>query len=415
MMARPALGWFDAFGVELEYMIVDAAGLSVRPIADELLKREAGELASDVERGPITWSNELVLHVVELKTTDPAPSLAPLPKAFQENVEHVNSLLSLLDARLMPTAMHPTMDPHKEMRLWPHDSEEIYAAFHRIFDCSGHGWANLQSVHLNLPFADDSQFAPLHAAVRLILPLLPALAASSPVADGRITGLADTRLDAYGANARRIPSVAGSVVPEPVFSRGDYEQSILQVIYRDMAAHDPHGILRYEWVNARGAIARFDRNTIEIRVLDMQECPLADVAICAVVVEVLRALSHGRWTDPIEQQRMPTERLAEVLRAVIAQGDRAVIRDGNLLRHFGLSNVDSLTAGELWRHLIEQVGLLDDRDGPWREPLSVILDQGNLSRRITDALGTDASRQHIDDVYRRLCDCLAAGAMFTGA
>jgi gamma-glutamyl:cysteine ligase YbdK (ATP-grasp superfamily) len=311
--------------------------------------------------------------------------------------------------------MHPTMDPHHEMRLWPHDSGEIYAAFDRIFDCSGHGWANLQSVHLNVPFADDSQFAPLHAAVRLLLPLLPALAASSPIAEGRVTGLADTRLDAYGANARRIPSVSGSVVPEPAFSRADYEQSILQVIYRDMAAHDPHGILRYEWVNARGAIARFDRNTIEIRLLDMQECPLADVAICAAVVEVLRVLSHGRWTDPLQQQNMPTEPLAEVLRATIAQGDRAAIRDQSLLQHFGVEKSEPITAGDLWRHLIQQVGLLDDPTAPWRKPLSVMLNQGPLSRRITDALGTDASRQHIDAVYRRLCDCLASGAMFTGA
>ena len=415
MTDSPPLDWFEAFGVELEYMIVDDAGLSVRPIADELLKREAGELVSDVERGPITWSNELVLHVVELKTTDPARELAPLPALFQGEVNHINALLALSGARLMPTAMHPTMDPHHEMRLWPHDSGEIYAAFDRIFDCSGHGWANLQSVHLNLPFADDSQFAPLHAAVRLLLPLLPALAASSPVAEGRVTGLADTRLDAYGANARRIPSVSGSVVPEPAFSRADYEQSILQVIYRDMAAHDPHGILRYEWVNARGAIARFDRNTIEIRLLDMQECPLADVAICAAVVEVLRALTHGRWTDPLEQQKMPTEPLAEVLRATIAQGDRAVIRDQALLRQFGLETSESLTAGELWRHLIQQVGLLDDPATPWREPLSVILNQGPLSRRITHALGTDASLEHIHAVYRRLCDCLASGAMFTGA
>jgi hypothetical protein len=32
-------------------------------------------------------------------------------------------------------------------------------------------------------------------------------------------------------------------------------------------------VLRHEWVNARGAIARFDRSAIEIRVLDVAECP----------------------------------------------------------------------------------------------------------------------------------------------
>ena len=30
-----------------------------------------------------------------------------------------------------------------------------------------------QSTHLNLPFYDDEEFAKLHAAVRMILPILP--------------------------------------------------------------------------------------------------------------------------------------------------------------------------------------------------------------------------------------------------
>ena len=90
----------------------------------------------------------------------------------------------------MPTGMHPWMDPAREFELWPHGDREIYAAFDRIFDCRGHGWANLQSMHLNLPFADDDEFGRLHAAIRALLPLLPALAASSPFADGHARGLA---------------------------------------------------------------------------------------------------------------------------------------------------------------------------------------------------------------------------------
>ena len=68
---------FEAFGVELEYMIVDAETLDVRPIADELMRDATGggEYVGEVEAGDISWSNELVAHVVELKTTDPAPSL----------------------------------------------------------------------------------------------------------------------------------------------------------------------------------------------------------------------------------------------------------------------------------------------------------------------------------------------------
>src|SRR5690606_30349750 len=126
----------------------------------------------------------------------------------------------------------------------------------RIFDCRGHGWANLQSVHLNLPFANDDQFGRLHAAIRLLLPLLPALAASSPLIESRRSGLLDTRLDVYRSNAARIPSVSGQVIPEPVYTRSDYDREILQRMYRDVAPFDPDGTLQHEWLNARGAIAR---------------------------------------------------------------------------------------------------------------------------------------------------------------
>ncbi len=91
-----------------------------------------------------------------------------------------------------------------------------------------------------------------------------------------------------------MPSVAGAVVPEPVFTRREYEDDLLGGIYRDLAPLDPEGVLRHEWVNARGAIARFDRGAIEIRVLDVQECPAADLAVAGATIAVVRALVEER-------------------------------------------------------------------------------------------------------------------------
>ena len=54
---------FQAFGVELEYMIVDRETMDIRPIADELLKHVIGSYGSEFNNGMVTWSNELVLHV----------------------------------------------------------------------------------------------------------------------------------------------------------------------------------------------------------------------------------------------------------------------------------------------------------------------------------------------------------------
>jgi gamma-glutamyl:cysteine ligase YbdK (ATP-grasp superfamily) len=416
MSGPSSLHLFEAFGVELEYMLVGAGSLSVLPAADQLLAAAAGEVTADVERGDISWSNELALHVIELKTSGPARSLAGLAASFQENVGQLNGLLGPLSGRLMPTAMHPWMDPAREMRLWPHDASPVYEAFNRIFDCRGHGWANLQSVHLNLPFAGDEEFGRLHAAIRVLLPILPALAASSPVVEGRLTGLCDSRMEVYRTNSARIPSITGLVVPEPVYTRRDYEEGILRRLYHDIAPFDPEGILRHEWLNARGAIARFERNTIEVRVLDVQECPLADLTVCAVVAAALELLISGRLAPEEEQRAFPTERLSAVLLSTIRDADEAVIGDPEYLHLFGLPpSYKARTAGNVWQELWPRSERSPLFPAECRAPLRVLLERGPLARRILRALGKDPSRQRMEAVYRELCDCLAAGRMFMGS
>jgi hypothetical protein len=288
----------------------------------------------------------------------------------------------------------------------------VYAAFDRIFGCKGHGWSNLQSLHLNLPFADDEEFGRLHAAIRLVLPLMPALAASSPVVEGRATGILDNRLEFYRSNCARVPSVTGAVVPEPIFTRAGYESQILGRIYDDLGPHDPEGTLRDEWVNARGAIARFERSAFEIRVLDMQECPRADLASAALIVAAIRALVEEKWIDAESQKRWPAERLARVFDACVREGERAVQPDHEYVEVFGMRTDRDTTAGEVWRHLAAALILGTPADREWRRPLETLLERGPLARRLLTALGPDPSRARLAEVYGRLCDCLDAGELF---
>ena len=393
---------FAGCGIELEYMIVDARSLSVRPIADRLL----GD-TSEVDRGLLGWSNELVLHVVEIKNPLPVTSLLQLPQAFQEEVREINRRLQEHDARLMPGAMHPWMDPVHETRLWPHDNETIYRAYDRIFDSRSHGWANLQSMHINLPFADDAEFARLHAAIRLVLPILPALAASSPIADGRATGWADYRMHVYCGNADAIPSIAGMVVPETVASRADYEQRILAPMYRDIAPYDPERVLRQEWLNSRGAIARFVRNTIEIRVVDTQEYPGADLAIAAAARAVTQMLYQSG--ELRAQQDMPTAALAAIMQDCMRAADEAIIDNAAYLRLLGYRG-QRCSANALWRDLVARS--MEEEPHNWDDALRVMLEQGPLARRILRAAGGDLSRSRLQAVYGELCDCLQEGRMF---
>lgn len=406
---------FEVFGVELEYMIVDARTLAVRPVADRLLEAAAGRVVGEVDCGGISWSNELALHVFELKVTQPAEALEALPEHFQQQVQRANQLLQPLGARLMPGGMHPWMDPVRETVLWPHEYHQVYAAFDRIFNCRRHGWANLQSVHLNLPFCGDEEFAQLHAAIRLLMPLMPALAASSPFMEGRAAGWLDTRLHVYAGNSEVLPQATGRVIPEAVYRRADYQDTILRPLYEAIAPHDPLGELQDEWLNARGAIARFCRSTLEIRVLDVQECPRADLAVAAAIVEVLKALVGQRWTSSARQQAWPVAPLRRLLDAVMRDAEAAQIDDMEYLAVFGLSG-EPRTAGEVWRHLIETlVYPQEPLRRAWQEPLERILQEGPLARRLLRSAGGSPTPARLREVYGDLCDCLAEGRLYRAA
>lgn len=411
-MSVRSFGLFEVFGIELEYMLVDHQTLSVKPIADQVLAAMAGFSSGDVERGAITWSNELALHVIELKTTHPVKSLAKLAGIFQEAIDDIQPILDRFGARLLPSAVHPWMDASKETRLWPHDYHQVYQAYHRIFDCHAHGWSNVQSVHLNLPFHTAEEFAQLHAAIRLVLPLLPALAASSPVLEGRLTGQLDTRISLYENHCGQVPSLTGRVIPEAIFDEATYRSQILNPLKEDIAPHDPDGDLHVDFLNARGAIARFDRGSIEIRLMDVQEFPQADIAICAAVVAVVRALCKERWLPTSEQMLVNTTLLKEILDRTSETAENAVIDDALFLRHFGIQS-NSLTAGQLWRELVESLRSDDpDLTALYRE-VDALLSRGTLASRIVAGIRGNFTKPQLRAVYQDLSNCLAEGRPYS--
>jgi carboxylate-amine ligase len=309
----------------------------------------------------------------------------------------------------LPTGAHPLMDPLSETMLWPHEFGEVYRLYDRIFDCRGHGWSNLQSVHLNLPFSSEDEFGRLHAAVRLLLPILPALSASTPLFDGAYTGFSDSRLEVYRKNQSRIPAIAGRVIPEAVFTRTAYDASIYAPIEAGIRPHDPAGILKSTFMNSRGAIARFDRNTIEIRIIDSQECPTAELAILAAVVAVARAMVEERWVSIEVQKAWEVEPLAGHFLRVIREGEAALLPDPAYLSIFGYPG-ERASAGQLWRHLIEAIR--GDLEPVFVRPLGHILETGCLSTRIRRRLGDRPSPKAIRTVYEDLARCLAEDRLF---
>jgi gamma-glutamyl:cysteine ligase YbdK (ATP-grasp superfamily) len=413
MTSQPSrLHLFQAYGIELEYMIVDRDTLKVRPIGDELLKHELGDYGSDFENGLITWSNELVLHVIEIKSTRPESNLNSVSYAFAENVNRINNVLARWNAMLMPTAAHPLMDSAVESKLWPHDNNDVYDLYNKIFDCKGHGWSNLQSTHLNLPFYDDEEFAKLHAAIRIILPLLPAICASSPILDGKVTEEIDGRLKFYKSNQARIPSITGKVIPEAVFSKRNYINTIYEKIKQDIAPFDAENILNPIWVNSRGAIPRFDRGSIEIRLMDIQECPSADIAIVSFVIELIKSFVFEHFASVDFQMKWRTEQLSNLLEQTIKTGQLTMIENEEYLRVFGLKE-SRATMGELLRFICDAMMARENTTlHPWKNELDIIFNQGTLANRILEALKDDYSVGNIKAVYRQLSGCLAQNRMF---
>jgi gamma-glutamyl:cysteine ligase YbdK (ATP-grasp superfamily) len=406
------LSLFQGFGIELEYMLVEAGRLDVAPRADWLLSQAAGEITEEHVSGKFAWNNELALHVIEFKCLEPAQSLAGLADGFQQEIRQANGLLEPAGLRLMPGGMHPWMDPVREMRTWPHANREIYETFDRIFSCKGHGWANLQSMHLNLPFAGDAEFRALHGAIRFLMPILPGLTASSPVMDARLTGSADNRLAVYRTNCERVASVTGSVIPEPVTSIAQYESDILGRIYADLAPLDPAGVLAEEWVNARGAIARFERMAIEIRVLDAQECPAMDLAFAALVIQTLKFLCAEAFGPLQGLEAWDTRLLARYFDAAVADAERTAIHDSAYLRALGMKRTYA-TITQVWGALAERAAEEGALDNGSQTALEIYLREGTLATRIARALPTEPGKADLTRVYGRLCDGLAEGVAFT--
>ena len=405
----PGYDLFEVVGLELEYPIV-GPDLEVLHRVEDAFRLIRGRPTSDVEHGGAGFSNELADHVFELKTLVPERRLLRAEAVLAEGVAFFNrQLAEHWGARLLPTGMHPFMRP-EEGRLWRRSGGAVYATYDRVFGIHGHGWINVQSCHVNLPFGrGDDDAVRLHNAICCLLPYLPALTASSPVYEGRLGPAVDNRLAFYRRNQARVPEVAGDVVPEYMRSPAQYKREVLGGIYRALAAVPEAARLHHEWVNSRGAIVRFNRRAIEIRVLDTQECPKMDVAVAAFVRGALARLVRRLAAGDLELP--PHETLVEDYEAVVAGGTAARVAAPHLGAGPGAS-VDLLAS--LLDGAREELAA---EERPYVDLVERRLAGGNLSERIRRRLEPEPERRRagaIRELYGELAEHLAANRVWEG-
>jgi gamma-glutamyl:cysteine ligase YbdK (ATP-grasp superfamily) len=304
----------EVLGPEHEFSIVNVE-LEALPIVDKIIKDFHGRVVNFVEQPSFTFGKELQLHVMEFKSNAPFKTPVEFEGTMQEAVLTIQDFLQRkFHAHLLGTGMHPLLELD-ETGIWPHRHRQIYEAYSKIFDLRRHGWLNIQSFHLNLPYSDEESGILLHNTLANICPYLCAISASSPIYEGRLGDGVDNRLYFYTQNQKEIPSVTGDVIPEYTSSFSQYKTNIIGKYSDDLSkAGADKLVLNKEWVNSRGVIFRFDRRAIEIRIMDEQECIKSDVALSCFIRAALRGLMNQ---DP---EFLPHTVLVQDLNAIMMNG-----------------------------------------------------------------------------------------------
>jgi len=309
-------------GPEHEFSLVNQE-LKVLPIADKIIKDYCGKIINFIELPSFTFGKEMQLHVIEVKANSPFKSPVQFEETMQNGVSTLSQIVNKQGALLLGTGMHPLLKL-EETAIWPHYHRKIYQEYAKIFNLNQHGWLNIQSFHLNLPYRKEADGIQTHNLLANLCAYLPAITASSPIYEGKAGPDVDNRLRFYKINQREISSVAGEVIPEYADSFSQYKHGVIGRYSEDLAkAGAGKTLLSREWVNSRGVIFRFDRSALEVRVMDEQECIKSDVALSCFVRATLRGLIA------LKAELLPHDLLVKDFNAVVREGLNAQVLNPN--------------------------------------------------------------------------------------
>jgi hypothetical protein len=279
-------------GTEHEYSINDIR-FNPLPVSDQIIKSLCGSVESEILFGDVKLSKELQKTVLEIIPRTPSHTLLALEGQL---VSGIRKFYHVFRDRytLLGLGMHPllTLDCTS---VWDHDEHEYYEVYDRLFNIYQHGWLNIQSLQINLSYSGEKQAVMIHNRLRPLLPYLIAVTASSPMVEGRLTGIADNRLRYYRDNQKEIPRICNRIIPDKIRSLNEY-RAIQQEVFSELRTRGAD-ILCEEWVNSSGLILRFARSCVEIKALDEQECIRSDMAVCAFVRSLMRCTALPVETD----------------------------------------------------------------------------------------------------------------------
>ncbi len=381
------------YGLGLEYCVVDRKTLAplYPPIA---LENPKDALATLNEAGTgVRLSTGVLARTIAAAAQE---LTAQLPK-FSTRVE------ALAGGVLLPSGAHPLASASNPGTTRP----TVAAQKRHPFLPEGSLWTC--SSRIELPFADDQLFGRLHTAVRMVLPIIPAISASSPFLKGKRARGSSSRILAILDDHPEMPELTGDGIPEVALDQADYYRIVLEPIAMALAKRGLSATVDYQMANRRLAIPSFERGTITITAADMQECPSSDAAVAEMIVAVVQAMMSGRWVSNYLQRAWHGADLKAVLLDTTRHGGDAIIANRDLLLMFGMMR-ESASAAELWRHLYQQ--LRGELGEAARMRIAFILDRGCLAQRILRRTGDRPSRERLVEVYQELAACLREDRVF---
>jgi carboxylate-amine ligase len=259
------------------------------PIVERVINEYYTQLASFLYLPNSAFRKEFPSQIVELKVRKPFKSPELLEETMQKAIlSFLDFLKKKYDAQLLGTGMHPLLGLEETSAR---EYDIIAQELGKVFPLKRHGWLNIQSFQINLPYSSEQETVTLHTMLVQLCTYLPAISAASPICKGQMTPYDDFRLVSYKSKSVEFPSVTSDVIPEYISSFSQYEKDVSDVYSRDLTNA---GVLVGdfgEYINQRGIAFKFKRNALEVRVIDEQECIRSDVALSCLVRSTIRGLT----------------------------------------------------------------------------------------------------------------------------
>lgn len=201
---------FTAASLSIDVAILDLETGLPAPGADRVLVDACGGPLPAVQMGNLEWRRRMMRHELSVGLLKPTEDIGNIGGMLAASLRLLDDTLAPHGLRLLTAGMHPWATSPASTR----DDDRAAALLRDLVDLGTPGWTDNRAARLVFPFLDDEDFRPLQAAVRLLAPLVPALAAASPwsAVDGPPTRSA--RIAEARRRAIEVPVWTGGWLPE---------------------------------------------------------------------------------------------------------------------------------------------------------------------------------------------------------